>query len=906
MFKRTVAVLALTLTAALIPSAAEGLYAPHNGVVSANPADHTPNILDGKVTTILPMGDRIVVGGTFTKVAEVGAGKPVLTRKGIFAFDANSGTVDPGFVPEFGVDPDPAADKAVEALAPSPDGAIFVAGTANYVGGNTDKLVKLNPATGALAPGFRVNVSSGVKDMAVNGTRLFLAGVFVDVNHEARGGLAAVNTGSGVLDGGLNIAFTQPRLGLRPRVETIAVTPDGSTLVAGGNFLVAGGQSRPQIALLDVASRPARLADWHTARFDAECSETTFDSHMRDVDISPDGQYFVIVTTGGYSRTALCDSASRWELPPRGANLDPTWVDRDGGDSFTAVAVTGSAVYVGGHFRWLNNNRPNGTYETATAGPGAVPRDGIAALDPASGLPLSWNPGRARGEGAWALASTPTGLYVGSDTDLIGGETHQKIAFFPLAGGSADPRISDAAASGDLYSISPGGSLSRRFFDGRAVGAGTNLGGSAEWTRVTSAFAVGDKLYTGTNDGTLQVRSIGAGGIGAPQNVNLYDTPESQFPIKRLTGIFYDNGRLYHTVTGDGRLFWRGFAPESNVVGYEVFVAAGEGDGLDFRNIRGMTLINNRLTVAKGGALVAMDFADGRPVPGSDSVVSNSGNFDWTSRGLFMLPGTSAPPALVANPAPLASGPGYWMVRTDGSVHNFGGAGALGSLAGTKLNQPIVAMAPTPTGAGYWLTATDGGIFAFGDAAFFGSTGGIKLNKPIVSMAATPSGKGYWLTATDGGIFAFGDAAFFGSTGGIKLNQPIVGMAPTPTGKGYWLVASDGGIFAFGDAEFFGSTGNITLNKPIVAMAASPSGAGYWLTATDGGIFSFGDAEFFGSTGNITLNKPIVGMTPARAGTGYWLVASDGGVFSFGNAPFLGSVGGNGAGAPIVGFQAIR
>ncbi|HEX2039444.1 MAG TPA: superoxide dismutase family protein [Acidimicrobiales bacterium] len=161
------------------------------------------------------------------------------------------------------------------------------------------------------------------------------------------------------------------------------------------------------------------------------------------------------------------------------------------------------------------------------------------------------------------------------------------------------------------------------------------------------------------------------------------------------------------------------------------------------------------------------------------------------------------------------------------------------------------------TGNGYWLAARDGGVFAFGDADFMGSMGGTRLNQPVVGMAATPSGQGYWLVARDGGIFAFGDADFFGSTGNIRLNQPIVGMAPTPSGLGYWLVAADGGIFAFGDARFHGSTGDIRLNQPIVSMAPTPSGGGYFLFAADGGVFTFGDANFEGSTGNIRLNQPM-------------------------------------------------
>ena len=271
--------------------------------------------------------------------------------------------------------------------------------------------------------------------------------------------------------------------------------------------------------------------------------------------------------------------------------------------------------------------------------------------------------------------------------------------------------------------------------------------------------------------------------------------------------------------------------------------------------------------------------------------------------------GLTAPLAVVGlatNPARAAADvptmTGYWMATTDGTVYAFGQAAHLGSMAGTRLVQPIVGVAATSSGNGYWLASADGGLFNYGDAPFHGAMGGRPLNQPIVGMATAPNG-GYWLTARDGGLFAFGGAGFTGSMGGKPLNAPVVGMAAAGSGA-YWLVASDGGMFAFGGAPFKGSMGGTPLNQPIVGMAATPDRGGYWLVARDGGVFAFGNAPFKGSTGGTPLNQPIVGMTASPTGQGYTLVAADGGVFSYGDAAFFGSTGGQALRAPVVGMAA--
>ena len=113
-----------------------------------------------------------------------------------------------------------------------------------------------------------------------------------------------------------------------------------------------------------------------------------------------------------------------------------------------------------------------------------VPRAGIAALDAVNGLPLSWNPGRTRGVGAQALFATNQGLWVGSDTTRIGGETHGRVALLPLAGGSTVPAVAAATLPNDLF-VAPraAGAVNNVLYRVNAAGPGLlATDGGRNWT----------------------------------------------------------------------------------------------------------------------------------------------------------------------------------------------------------------------------------------------------------------------------------------------------------------------------------------------------------------------------------------------------------------------------------------
>ncbi len=964
---------------------AQAPNSPHNQVVSADPVEETPHVLDGKVTAILPMGNRIVVGGTFTQVKNKGE-STILTRKGLFVFDTATGRVAPNAIADFDIDPPPAPPvdpnnpdvdpeeapgKAVEALALDPSGnAFFVGGTFGTVATtpgiplSARKVVKLNftsgaePALSASAPfNSKLVMNQAVKDLVVTGDKLIIAGAFTRVNSPStlnRAGLAAVNVNTGDLDPDLDVAFTVPYKGDVPRVETIAVTPDGKKLVAGGNFTLVDGQPRVQLAMIDLVNN--EVEDWHTERLNfrdpvtglPKCAEK-FKSHPRDLDVSPDGSYFVMVTTGGYSRGSLCDTVTRWEISARGSNLEPTWIDYDGGDSFTGLAVTGSAVYVGGHNRWFNNPKNNGSSVDATAGPGAVVREGIAALDPVSGLPFPWNPGRERGEGAWAIAATPDGLWVGSDTDNIGGrvfdpndldapdlvaypkgEFHQKIAFFPLAGGSTVTPFNPHGLPADLYALGAGG-ISKRHFTGSQLGAATALTSTTDWNKVRGAFSLNDRIYTGQSDGTLLMRKFDG---SQPFVVNQYGLGHADvdgpvhygWDIDKVSGMFYDKGRLYFTYAGDKKLYYRYFFaggnPADDIIGAQTFTVSGETDGMDWSVVKGMTFAGGRIYYSDGTDLRRVDMADGTvDVATKIKVVSGAG---INARGLVLMPVTTTPPPVDPDPLPPTTTPptapagdpppsgtsntarrsGYWMVGSDGRVYSFGEAKSHGEATSLLGGANAVDLEPTPSFNGYWIVDDAGRVFGFGDARHHGNVDGARLTggEKVTSISATPSGNGYWVFTNRGRVVAFGDAGHFGDMSAVKLNGPVLDSIRTRTGRGYYMVGSDGGIFAFGDAKFYGSMGNAKLNAPVQSLVPDGDGVGYWLVASDGGIFAF-DAAFRGSMGSAKLNKPMTGMVPF--GTGYLMVGEDGGIFNFSDKQFFGSLGGNPPARPVVSVAAL-
>jgi hypothetical protein len=673
-----VAATAILATAAFLPSAPAGaVNIGHTSIVNEDAAGFTPNIIDGRVNVMIVMNGTVYVGGTFSTVQNAGSATNI-TRNYVLAYNATTGVVSTTFRP--------IVTGAVEALAPGPDGtSIYIGGNFGSTNGSTTyrRLVRVNATTGATVTSFITNPNRMVLDLVLRSGQLYAAGEFTQIGGSARSGLARLNPTTGAADPTLNLPFTDPwispRVGIvsRMRVWRIDVTPDGSKLVAGGNFRQVGGIPRDQVAILDVNRNPVALDSWSSTFFrftdpnnpdpltNNWCSQT-FPHYLRDIDISPDGSYAAIVNTGANRPGHIsCDSLTRWNLSASGPNQEPDWVAKSGGDSFHSVLATGAAIYAGGHQQWMNNPyNPNSCGNCTGPFPGGTIRTGFSAHDPSNGLPFSWNPVRnPRGKGVLAMVSTPTGFFFGSDTNNIHAETHRRNGFLPLLGGVTVPANAEYGLPGGFFTLGQSGTpgdLLKRTSTGTTFTTASEVAAPVDWTNARGGFVLNGTLYTGMADGTLVRRSFDGTTAGATTVVNLFGLdivldpmfvipgtnlhmPTFSSQLADSTGMFFEDGFIYYSVQGDPRLYARGFTQEDQLIG-AALVVPSTGDGVDWANVRGMTMASGNLYFALlDGTLnkVAWNgdpFGHGHPTGSVTKITgTNVDGINWASNGMFVF-----------------------------------------------------------------------------------------------------------------------------------------------------------------------------------------------------------------------------------------------------------------------------
>ena len=427
----------LSVTTALAPAASAAQAKPgHTRLVPDLPRRDTPRIVNGEIWDLEVVGNRVFIAGTFTSIADVSGTTTPLAQPSLAAYDLTTGKIDRTFRPTFG-------GGGVTAVEASPNGsALYVAGSFNTVNGVTKrKIARLSPTTGAPVTAFTANAGARATALAVSNTSVYVGGQFTTVNGTARVGLAALNPTTGAVDTGFNNQISGG-IGVNGAltVQQLKLTHDDSKLLVVHTGRKIAGQDRLAAALIDTTTK--QLLPWRTRLWDDNLARVGGVTRVYGADIAPNDQYFVLTSGSGGDAPPISDTAVAY--PVAGGDFtEPLWISRQF-DSIYSVAITEQAVYVGGHFSWLESptaqqpwpgltNVGYGTGQGLSGyglGDQVVRRDHIGALNPVDGTALEWNPGSDSFEGNKAMEATTRGLFVGGDGNYQGGYNTGRVAFY--------------------------------------------------------------------------------------------------------------------------------------------------------------------------------------------------------------------------------------------------------------------------------------------------------------------------------------------------------------------------------------------------------------------------------------------------------------------------------------------
>ena len=237
------------------------------------------------------------------------------------------------------------------------------------------------------------------------------------------------------------------------------VTSDGNS-VFGLHFGTGiNGETREALVKIDTSGNTTGLADWRVDWSGQTNRRECLDS-LRDIAIAPDDS-FIVIGGQGADNPPNCDSVLRYPTGGTGV-IGFDWSARLYSSVFS-VAVSDTAVYVGGHFcaaplngadpvsrqthertngaaNRCNHNDPNDPVNPSEIFPNdAVFRNQLAALDPSDGRALAWDPGSNAFLGTFDLTIIDRGLLAGMDRDRYNQVLTGRSGFFDFGGFTPAP-----------------------------------------------------------------------------------------------------------------------------------------------------------------------------------------------------------------------------------------------------------------------------------------------------------------------------------------------------------------------------------------------------------------------------------------------------------------------------------
>jgi PKD repeat protein len=426
---------ALVLSSFLVTTPAFADSSPADPTNPATPTTVTADALatpqiNGVVWTQKIVGNTVYAGGNFTTAQPSGsaAGVNTVTRTDILAYDVTTGVLINSFAPTL--------NGQVKSIAISPDGTrLYVGGSFTQVNGATqNRVVALNPSTGATLSGFNPSPNGTVNAIATLGSTVYLGGSFTSLGSTVRQKAAAVTASSAAILPWAPVAAGGD-------VSSFAIAPDSSKVILGGSFTSLNGSSDPGYGLGAVDPSTAALLPW---AINDQVRDGGPNAGITSLASDADGLYgsgYVFGDGGNLEGSFRADWATGTMI----------WVEDCHGDSYS-VATTANALYLAGHPHYCGNiggfpqTSPNWTFHRALAF-GKTPT-GTITPDPYgyfnwAGNPhpslLNWFPDFNTGtftgqnQGPWSVATNSQYVVYGGEFTTVNGTRQQGLTRFAVS-----------------------------------------------------------------------------------------------------------------------------------------------------------------------------------------------------------------------------------------------------------------------------------------------------------------------------------------------------------------------------------------------------------------------------------------------------------------------------------------
>ncbi len=391
---------------------------------SCGSAYPSQNCGEVRATAEDPTTRTLFAGGDFTSAIDNTA-TATLPYQNLVPIDESTGTVVQTFAAH-------TFNGRIYAVAVDPSThTVYVGGDFTKVDGSglhDQHAAAFDETTGALRTGFNVKANASVRALLLADNVLYLGGKFGTVQGAPRTLLAAVDPTTGTVSSTfLPPTITWTETTNLPDVRTLAVGADATgapALYVGGHFDTVAGAAHQSVIRVNPVTGAVDAAFAPKLDVSANDGLQAVDSIVW-LDGSQDGTTGIVVAQAAHvNRTYRFSTTGSltWKLAPDG--------------DMQAAAVSGSTVYVGGHFTCVAT-APASCYPS-----GGVKRVHIAAVNVSTGaVDPTWAPSMNPTTqpyffGVWSLEITADGsLWAGGAFKTVAVGTtpypRPKLAAFP-------------------------------------------------------------------------------------------------------------------------------------------------------------------------------------------------------------------------------------------------------------------------------------------------------------------------------------------------------------------------------------------------------------------------------------------------------------------------------------------